>query len=198
MAISLDEGMYPEMELPGGYFMGELDPFQQDFAEDDDIDDQNGWMVVNEGDITQLLNQIEEAEQREDEEDMKGENPSSQRIAEGFENISTEKPTVETGDEREDTEETERVPTVVTMTSSKATDFWNTDSVVKKMAGNEAVNEPAHTEAATESMTTTSTASVISSAMTTAMGKGTTTSLSHAETTLSSVDDFDAMTSDSQ
>ncbi|VDK21165.1 unnamed protein product [Taenia asiatica] len=198
MAISLGEGMYPEMELPGGYFMGELDPFQQDFGEDDDIDDQNGWMVVNEGDFTQLLNQIEEAEQREDEEEVRREEDSFQKVAEAYENSATEKLEVKAMDERGDTEETEHVPTTVTLTPSKSTDFWTTDLVAKEINENEAVNKPTYTEAATESLITTGPTSVIPSATSAAVGKGTTASLNHAETTLSSVDDLDLMTSEYQ
>ncbi|KAL5110620.1 hypothetical protein TcWFU_007174 [Taenia crassiceps] len=198
MAIALDEGMYSALELPGGFFMGEMDPFQQDFGEDDDIDDQNGWMVVNEGEITQLLNQIEEAEQREDEEEMKGENHNSQRIDEAYESIATEKSAVETADERRDIGEIEHTPTTVTMASSKSADFWTTNSVVKKIPENDAVKKPANTEAATDSTTAASTTSGIPSTTATALGEATTASLRHAETTLSSTDDFDALTSEAE
>ncbi|EUB64414.1 hypothetical protein ECG_04504 [Echinococcus granulosus] len=190
LAISLDEGMYPEMEIPGGYFIGEMDPFQQDFEEGEDMDDQNGWMEVNEGDITQLLDRIEEAERKEDENGVERDDQSSQQTAEEYEDVATEKLAVKTVDEVKDAEETMHAPaTTTTMPPSKSTNFWTTDLVVEKAAEN---------EAAKEAMATISTAGVIASATAAAMGEGAKAILSQVETTLSSVDDLDVMTSESQ
>ncbi|VDM31085.1 unnamed protein product [Hydatigera taeniaeformis] len=184
--------MSPEFEMPGGFYMREMDPYEQDFGEDEDIDDQNGWMVVNEGDITQLLNQIQEAELKEDEEEFKKENLSSQLIPQMHENIATEKLTAETLDKGD----TDHVLTTDTLASSKLTNFWTAESVIEDTTKNGAANKSAYEEDLADSVITTSTVSITTSTTAATREEGTAPSLNSMETNLSTDENFDGMTPD--
>ena len=100
-ATLFNDDIYPQMEIPDSYFIDEAYPFRDDF-EDEGTDEENGWTVVNEGEISQLLDTIEEAEQKEDEKER-----MNQDLRRGEEGISTERLTVETVEEPGETEKTD-------------------------------------------------------------------------------------------
>ena len=118
--LLLDDEVYPGMSIPDNYFMDEMYPFQNDFEEAEDTDDQNGWMVVNEGEISQILDRIEEAEQKEDE---------KERVNQEEGIISTEQIPVEMMREQDDAKSSTRTSTVP--------HFWT----VQPLTRNEGIGE---------------------------------------------------------
>lgn len=70
IAQLFDDLSYPELDFANSYFNDDTDPYEQDFSEsdfleEDDEDDKQGWTVVSEDEVADLVGRIEAAERHE-------------------------------------------------------------------------------------------------------------------------------------
>nr|CDS32485.1 hypothetical protein HmN_000072100 [Hymenolepis microstoma] len=70
IAQFFDDMSYPELDFASSYFNDDTDPYEQDFTEsdsivEDDEDDKQGWTVVSEEEVADLVGRIEAAERHE-------------------------------------------------------------------------------------------------------------------------------------
>ncbi|VDL39560.1 unnamed protein product [Hymenolepis diminuta] len=70
IAQLFDDMSYPELDFANSYFNDDTDPYEQDFGEsdfleEDDEDDKQGWTVVSEDEVADLVGRIEAAERHE-------------------------------------------------------------------------------------------------------------------------------------